>query len=1058
LAAHSLFLTQSSQDLHRCAESFFDGSECLLLAPARGVGQDFLRTSNRPGFLGVHVLTLPQLAAVLATPGDATKAPLSHLGREALTARVVHAMRADQRLAYFNPVADLPGFSRALARTILELRLENVDLRELAATGESGRDLSLLAREYAAELSAAKLTDLAILYQNAIEVVRRGSHSLTGLPMVLLDAPVRFALEKRLVKELADRSPRALAVCLESDTRTAEALKKCFTTIPAREIDSGGSTIARVRRSLFSAQPEPIAVSDATLTSFSAPGEALESAEIARRILALSAAGTRFDQIAVLLRSPERYQPLLEEAFRRAGIPGYFSGGTARPDPAGRAFLALLRCAAERCSASRFAEYLSLAQTPELTKEGAPHRRDAAWTPPQDEILAGLYPQSGPQAEALPDDTPPIVAPVAWERLLVDAAVVGGRERWARRLRGLAAEFRLQLTRLPEEDEAARQILERRLERLGALEQFALPLVEQLAALPHQAAWGEWLDRLQNLAEIALRRPESVASVLEELRPMDAVGPVSLDEVEAVLQDRLRFLRRDQPSTRYGCVFVSSPEEARGRFFEVTFLPGLAEGIFPQRASEDPLLLDLYRARIAAGLLRQDDRVAQERLLLHIAVASCAHLEFSYPRVDVGQSRPRVPSFYALEILRAAEGRLPDLHEFERRAAASSQTRLGWPAPADPDKAIDDAEFDLAILDQVSSLPRNARPGAARYLVECSPVLARSLRTRWRRWHRAWSAADGLVDPDPATLALLPRFGLKERTYSPTSLQQYAACPYRFFLHAVHRLRPREDAVPLEQLDPLTRGALFHSVQQALLEELRSLDLLPLQMGRLASVLTVADQVLNRVAAKYEEELAPAIPRVWSTEIEDMRMDLRGWLRHASSHAPDWMPIRTELGFGIGDAQPEVAVANGFRLRGAVDLIEQRGGELRVTDHKTGKPAEGMLAYVGGGKVLQPVLYGLAVESLTGLPVSRGRLYYCTNRGGYREIEIPLTEAARDHAARVLLAIDAAVASGFLPAAPEPKACETCDYRPVCGPFEELRAGRKPKSRLQSLIELRRMG
>ncbi len=38
-------------------------------------------------------------------------------------------------------------------------------------------------------------------------------------------------------------------------------------------------------------------------------------------------------------------------------------------------------------------------------------------------------------------------APSAWEKLLVDAAVIGGRDRWARRLHGLEREFELRLQR-----------------------------------------------------------------------------------------------------------------------------------------------------------------------------------------------------------------------------------------------------------------------------------------------------------------------------------------------------------------------------------------------------------------------------------------------------------------------------------------------------------------------------------------------------------------------------------------------------------------------------------
>ena len=47
----------------------------------------------------------------------------------------------------------------------------------------------------------------------------------------------------------------------------------------------------------------------------------------------------------------------------------------------------------------------------------------------------------------------------------------------------------------------------------------------------------------------------------------------------------------------------------------------------------------------------------------------------------LGQGRPRVPSFYTLELMRAAEGRLPGFAELARRAACEQASRLGWPAP-----------------------------------------------------------------------------------------------------------------------------------------------------------------------------------------------------------------------------------------------------------------------------------------------------------------------------------------------------------------------------------------
>ena len=113
-------------------------------------------------------------------------------------------------------------------------------------------------------------------------------------------------------------------------------------------------------------RPRPQVSSTTTVHVFSAPGEGREAVEIARRVLHEAARGVPFDQMAVLLRAPQTYLGLLEHAFARAGIPAWFERGTRRPDPAGRAFLALLACADESLSARRFAEYLSLAQVPHL--------------------------------------------------------------------------------------------------------------------------------------------------------------------------------------------------------------------------------------------------------------------------------------------------------------------------------------------------------------------------------------------------------------------------------------------------------------------------------------------------------------------------------------------------------------------------------------------------------------------------------------------------------------------------------------------------------------------
>jgi ATP-dependent helicase/nuclease subunit B len=207
-----------------------------------------------------------------------------------------------------------------------------------------------------------------------------------------------------------------------------------------------------------------------------------------------------------------------------------------------------------------------------------------------------------------------------------------------------------------------------------------------------------------------------VLSVLSELAPMASVGPVTLEEVLLVLSHLLLEVAVPPPSQRYGRVFVGPVEAARGLSFEAIFVPGLAEKLFPRRIVEEPILLDAARERLNAGLPTNEDRLGRERLALALAAGAAERrLHLSYPRLDLGQGRPRVPSFYALEAVRAAEGRLPDFAELARGAETVTSARVGWPAPSDPAAAIDDAEHDLAVLERLFRLPEEGAGRAGRY-------------------------------------------------------------------------------------------------------------------------------------------------------------------------------------------------------------------------------------------------------------------------------------------------------------------------------------------------------
>jgi CRISPR/Cas system-associated exonuclease Cas4 (RecB family) len=1017
--------------------------------------------AERGSSFGWRRTTLLRLAGELAAPllASAGKVTVAPLAVEAVCARIVHRMAAQDALGRFAPLAQMPGLPRALARTFEELRMSAIEPAGLARDEELAR----LYAAYVAELAGQALADRAEVFAHAVIAAAAAEPR----PCLFLDVALRSAREAALAAALFARA-EALVTVPTGDERTLSALAQVGVTV---EAEPAAGPLKRLQSALFAEQVDETRGSGRLVVT-SAPGESRECVEIARAILAATEASPpiRLDRIAIVLRAPTAYRAHVEEALRRARVPAFFARGSTRPDPSGRAMLALLGCAAEKLSATRFAEYLSLGEVPER-EAGAPPAAPptSERRPPPDDELAGVVVTEDEPEEMRPAPDP-LRAPQHWERLLVDAAVIGGIDRWTRRLSGHARKLELDREHARQKGQDGLEArAQRDLESLASLRTFALPLLEELSSLPSEAPWGDWIERLSALAARALRNPERVQRVLAELAPMATVGPVSLPEIRIVLERRLLELSVPPASSRYGRVFVGAPEDLRGLAFDAVFVPGLAEKTFPQKVTEDPILPDAARAEIAPSLATNATRSAEERLALRLAAgAADRELTASYPRVDLQQSRPRTPSFYALELLRAAEGALPGFDDLARRAQQSTETRIGWPAPRDANDAIDEAEYDLAILERLEGRPEEETSGAARYLLAANPHLSRALRFRAERWaKKKWWPSDGLVDPRPAAKAALAAHALRARSYSPTALQNFAACPYRFVLQAILRLAPREERESLEELDALQKGSIFHQTMYELFVALRAKGLLPLDEAHLDEARSILDEVMASVAESYAEELAPAIERVWDDAIAQIKADAAEALRRLLADE-EWTPTSFELSFGLADRREQQDPASkddpveldcGIKLRGSIDLVEtsRRNGWIRATDFKTGKIRVTNETVIQGGKVLQPVLYALVLEKLvTGKTIDGGNLYYATSTGRYERFPVPLDAHARDSAKMVADTIGDALDQGFLPAAPAKDECTWCDYRPVCGPYEEQRTKPKPKARLEKLVQLRK--
>lgn len=1025
--------------------------------------------------LGAHRYGFFVLAERLAKPELAARGlrALPPAARLAIVVRLVHEARRATRLGRFEQVAEGPGLASRLARTFGELRLAGVEAGSVAV---EDADLGPLYAAYLAALAEARLADRATTFEAARRRLEAAGAEPqapppAGLPTVFLDVPLHDRSARRFAGALLSAAPEGLWTLPEGDAETEAALWS-LGAVPAEAggndgvgrkipVESssefrGTDAVAVAQTHLFAPERPDPAVERAGITVIAAPGTAAEALETARAFLVEAAKGVPFDGMAVLLPDPANQALAFREAFERAGVPAFFEAGARRRHPAGRAFLALLDCALDGLSASGFAEYLSLGETP---AGGAP-RTDAA---------SGEAAASG------------FVAPRRWERLILDSEVIGGLDRWERRLARFADRLRRDEER--EEDETRREQIRARRGDMRRLTETALPILRRLDPLRAlRAAWGEWAACFRELAQAALLHPDGVLECLDETAPMSAVDGVTLDEARESLARRLDAVVIRSTGSRYGRVWVGPIESARGLAFEVVATPGLSERAFPRVIREDPMLLDRRRQQLSEELAVRARLGERERLRLRIAVgAATRRLVLSYSSLDLMDGRPRVPSYYLAETLRAGLGRIPTLGEIRRTADEDSAVARGIRAPRDPALALDRREFDLSRIASAlgSGGTRGAggrrTKGAGAFLL-ADPTLARTLRQEYMRQAWKWQSPDGFLHAGPEAQATLDAHRPGNRSYSATGLESFAACPYQFFLKNLIRLRPVERPEAMVHLDPLTRGSLLHEVFFHLGQRFRQRGLTPLTEQTLGDAFRVLEEVFEEVEAEVRERVAPTIRPVWDDQMDGLRGDLRGFLRRLAGEGRT--ALANELSFGMGAKQPadprsrrEAALLpGGLRLHGSIDAVERLpDGRLEVTDYKTGRAtieATPKQRILFGGRTLQPLLYALAYEAISGEPVASGRLYYATLRGAYRETTVDSrSQESREVFEKFVLHLDRAVGRGNFPALPNPEVhyavCDYCDYLPVCGPRPAGHGRTKPKPGcarvLAQVAEVRRL-
>jgi ATP-dependent helicase/nuclease subunit B len=233
------------------------GTRVLIIGASRGAADDLARgvAASVPATFGLQRLSLTQFAAKTAILTLATEGLTSStwLGTEAVAARVAFDATRDGSLAYFGAVARTPGFPRALARTLQELRLNDVRSRQLTGLPLAGPDLADLLERVEASFASASTADRSALFRAAARTI--GS-TVVADQVVLLDVPLEHAAERELVSALIAGPHSTLATIPHGDRESIEFLESIGGVVEWRE-SPGSGDLACLRRYLFTADALP---------------------------------------------------------------------------------------------------------------------------------------------------------------------------------------------------------------------------------------------------------------------------------------------------------------------------------------------------------------------------------------------------------------------------------------------------------------------------------------------------------------------------------------------------------------------------------------------------------------------------------------------------------------------------------------------------------------------------------------------------------------------------------------------------------------------------------
>jgi ATP-dependent helicase/nuclease subunit B len=1013
LVAHGPLARAALREAVREAKGHDPLSPVTVAVPSTYAGLALRRALAGPvGLVNVRFLALARLAELLGAPhlAEQRRRPLTR----PLRAEAVRAVLADAA-GPFGAVAGHPATERALDASFLDLRRAGDGaLDQVDGAAEPAASVARLYREFRSRTAA--FYDDDDLATTAAGALAGTPPALRELGDVVLFLPTRLSpAETELVRALSRAGKLRVLVGLTGDAAADEA---------AVELAAQLDDLER----LDAPERAPVAALATETSILSAPDPEDEIRAVIRDLVARAATGTPLHRLAILYRVEEPYARLAHELLDAAGIA--WSGPSTRrlaDTTAGRVLLGVLRLAEHDFARDAVVEWIA----------------------------------SGPVRDPADGRTVPASR---WDTLSREAGIVTGLAQWSDRLARLARRLTVELAAAGDDElsEAARRHREADLEHMEHLARFVTDLGVRLTppspgTWPRLAAWArELLDLYLGSEGRRATWPEvEVEAARHVTDALDGLATLAEIRAEASLSTFVRALESelDAPAGRVGRfgagVFVGRLHHAFGADFDVVHVVGMAEGAFPPLGRQDPLIPDRVRRNTGGALPLHAVRRTEERRDFLAALAAAPVRFLSYPRADPRAQRKRLPARWLLETASRLAG---------EPVGADELTRLG---PRDWLRVVPSFEAGVRAVGEPGSLTErdlrslrvwqeSGRPLDDHPLIAATPSLGAGVSAVRHRRSAALTRFDGHVGP---AVGLLPA---GDDALSPTALEEWATCPFRYLLGRVLRVREVERPEATDRISPLERGSLVHHVLAEFMDgvEPRATPDQPWDDDERAQLLAIAERHCNEA----EAEGVTGRPLLWKLDRRRILRELEGFL-DTDEAIRAWLrvvprPGGRELAFGFGGDSGDpatVTLADGrvIRFHGRIDRVDEGpgGSPIVVFDYKTGR-IDDPTAGLERGNRLQLPLYALAMAGDD--TAAEVRSYYWSLRefGTGALVGIELDDATRDQFVDRVSTIVDGIGAGIFPAFPDkPRQdgrgrdtwvnCCYCAFDRVCAPSRD---------------------